>query len=187
MSEIRPESNGEDQRFGLFRLRGGSASSGTTPQSAWLGEVRGSICAPNPLRANHAEAALVKNSARSRPLGRLADFSLMWFLWKAYLAAAWKPSSIWSWRDIPALPGFGNSGVRLVAEACAGPARPAPTSQPEVSNRYDVSSLHSCQRRLVNSFPGASETRKFATWISALWSMSSTSRCTRGRTSNRIS
>src|SRR5215469_9960640 len=102
------------------------------------------------------------------PHRRFADFSLMWFLWKAYLAAAWKPSSIWSWRDIPALPGFGNWGARLAAEACAGLARPAPTSQPEVSNRYDVSSLPSCERRLVNRFPGASEIRKFATWISAL-------------------
>jgi hypothetical protein len=43
----------------------------------------------------------------------------MWFLWKAYLAAAWKPNSIWSWRNIHALPGFGNSGARLAAEACA--------------------------------------------------------------------
>ena len=35
----------------------------------------------------------------------------------------------------------------------APPARPAPTSPPEVSNRYDVSSLHSCERRLLTVHP----------------------------------
>ena len=35
----------------------------------------------------NAHPVLLKNSTRSRPQGRNGDFSIMWFLWAAYLGS----------------------------------------------------------------------------------------------------